>query len=154
MFEAAPFHRLAKYVREWDASIDVEVVDDAPGAEATLPSRPALIFSPALIRHFRCMRGRVFCGYPMSKTEEYAALVNAEFAVPHWGLLTESEIPDLSQFDNYVVRKPDYGGRGAEVVIVRKSRLRWKPITTRVVGESPALVVQKFIYTGPRPVSY
>jgi hypothetical protein len=154
MFEAAPFHRLAKYVHELDPSIDVEVIQDTPDARAMLPSRPTLIFSPALIRHFRCERGRVFCGYPMSKSEEYVALAKAGFPVPHWGLLKETATPDLSRFDDYVVRKPDYGGRGAKVVIVRKSRLKWKPITTRVLGESPALIVQKFIYTGLHPVSY
>jgi amino acid adenylation domain-containing protein len=153
-FEAAAFHRLAKYVSELDSSIEVELVYDAPAVQARLPLRPTLIFSPALIRHFRSDRGRVFCGYPMSKSDEYTALAKAGVSVPDWGLLTETEIPNLSQFDDYVVRKPDYGGRGAKVAITRKSRLKWKPITTRVLGESQALLIQKFIYTGLRPVSY
>src|SRR5262249_22786784 len=57
-------------------------------------------------------------------------------------------------FDDYVVRKPDYGGLGAAVTVVRKSRVRWKLITTNAAGPSPATILQKFIYTGRRPVSY
>jgi glutathione synthase/RimK-type ligase-like ATP-grasp enzyme len=53
-----------------------------------------------------------------------------------------------------VVRKPDYGGMGAAVNVVRKSRLKWKPITTRATGTSSAIIVQQFIYTGDYPISY
>jgi hypothetical protein len=52
------------------------------------------------------------------------------------------------------VRKPDYGGLSAEVVIIRKDRVRWEPITTRAAGTSPSMIVQQFIYTGELPICY
>ena len=53
-----------------------------------------------------------------------------------------------------VVRKPDYGAKGAEVRIVKRERVRWKRVVTSAAGPSPALLVQEFIYTGLWPVSY
>jgi glutathione synthase/RimK-type ligase-like ATP-grasp enzyme len=81
-------------------------------------------------------------------------LEKVNIPVPPWVLLTEEETPDLSMFDDYVVSKPNYGGMGAKVVIMRKNRVRWKPVITNAAGFSPSMIVQQFIYTGPRPVSY
>ena len=153
-FETPVFERLAEIVHELDPSIHAVVTKDTPRYELVLPKNPTMIFSPALIRHHPPISGRTFCGYPLSKSQEYTALEKAGIPVPAWALLSEDNFPDLSGFDDYVVRKPDYGGRGAEVKILRKSRVRWKPTTTRFAGTTSALIVQKFIYTGPRPVSY
>jgi glutathione synthase/RimK-type ligase-like ATP-grasp enzyme len=90
----------------------------------------------------------------MSKSEEYRALEKAGIAVPRWVVLKEGETPDLSGFADYVVRKPEYGGLGAEVVIVRKTRVRWKAITMTKTGTTSNPLIQEFIYTGPRPISY
>ena len=150
-FDATAFHRIAEHVRRFDPRIDVDVVRDAVDAESPRGSLPTLVFSPALIRHYPSATGRVFCGFPMSKSQEYAALEKSGIPVPPWALLTERNAPDVSHFGNYVVRKPDYGGRGAEVSIVKMDRLKWKPITTSVAGESLDLIVQKFIYTGAVP---
>jgi len=149
------FERVAKYVKELDPSINVAVVRDRAPMDLNLPDRPTLIFSPALIRNYPPVKeGRIFCGQPLSKSEEYAALEKAGIPVPPWALLTEGETPDLSRFDDYVVRKPDHGGRGAKVVAMRKNRLRWRPIVTKSAGLSPSTIIQEFIYTGPWPVSY
>jgi amino acid adenylation domain-containing protein len=153
IFESASFERVAGYVREFDPSIDALVVGDHPSVNLSLTPQPTLIFCPALVRHRLPLQGRIFCGSPLSKSQEYTCLEKIGVPVPKWVLLTQDEIPDLSAFDDYVVRKPDQGGFGAEVTIVRKSRVRWKPITTRVAGTSSATIIQQFIYTGPRPVS-
>ena len=96
--DVASFEELADCVRSFDPSIDLAVVRDAPTSRLNLESRPTLVFSPALIRHYPCDTGRVFCGYPMSKSQEYSALQEADIPVPKWGLVTESENPDLSRF--------------------------------------------------------
>jgi hypothetical protein len=150
----ASFEKVVGIVRELDPTIHAVVVRDAAGINIALRQRPTLTFSPALIRHRPPQPGRVFCGYPLSKSEECTALATAGIAVPKWVLLTEDETPDLSGFDDYVVRKPNYGGMSAEVRIVRRHRVKWKPITTRPAGTSPSMIVQQFVYTGVLPISY
>jgi hypothetical protein len=153
-FETTGFERVAGYVREFDPSIATLVVRDQPSLDLPPQTRPALIVSPALIRHRLPLRGRIFSGYPHSKAEEYTALAKAGIPIPRWVLVEQGVVPDLSGFDDYIVRKPNYGGLGAEVVAMRKSRVRWKPIRTRAGGTSSTMIVQQFIYTGRRPVSY
>ena len=153
-FERNGFEKLAGCVREFDPSIHAVVTRDRAPMDVTVPRNPTLIFSPALIRHMPNFNGRLFCGYPLSKSEEYAALEKAGIPVPKWALLTEDHFPDLSGFDDFIVKKPDHGGRGAEVKIVRKHRVRWKPVTTRSAGESSSFILQQFIYTGARPECY
>jgi glutathione synthase/RimK-type ligase-like ATP-grasp enzyme len=76
--------------------------------------------------------------------------------VPRWYLLTEKNSPDVKSLGEYVVVKPDCGGRGAEVRIKRAARVRWKaPTNARAVSMNQLdLIAQRFIYTGPWPVSY
>jgi hypothetical protein len=40
------------------------------------------------------------------------------------------------------------------VQIVKRNKLRWTAMETEAAGPSPALLVQRFVYTGLRPVSY
>jgi amino acid adenylation domain-containing protein len=153
-FEMTNFERITALVRDFDPAINAVVVRDSPCMNIGLGQRPTLTFSPAAIRHHPPQPGRVYCGYPLSKSEECTALAKLDIPVPQWVMLTEDETPDLSDFDDYVVRKPNYGGRSAEVRIVRKDRVRWKPIITKAAGTSPSMIVQRFIYTGLRPISY
>lgn len=153
-FERKGFEDLARYVREFDPTISALVISDRTPMDVSLPKNPTLIFSPALIRHRPPISGRIFCGYPFSKSEEYVALEKAGIPIPKWTLLSEDNSPDLSEFDDYLVKKPDHGGRGAEVKIVRKGRVKWKQVMTRSAGTSSSFILQRFIYTGPRPVCY
>jgi len=148
------FERVAHLVAELDPSIRALVVIDAPGWEAEVPPRPTLVFSPVLLRHRPRIAARVCCGYPLAKSEEYRILERAGIPVPRWTPLDEGQTPDLSGFGAYVVRKPDHGAKGAEIRIVRRDRVRWKPVVTSAAGPSPRLLVQEFVYTGSWPVSY
>jgi hypothetical protein len=148
------FERVAEAVEKFDPSIIASVVYDALGWEKGLAPQPTLVFSPALLRHHPDSTVRVCCGYPLAKSEEYEALAKASVPVPRWVTLEEDNMPDLSSFGRYVVRKPDYGAKGAEIRIVRRDRVRWKPIVTSAAGPSPRLLVQEFVYTGLWPVSY
>ena len=151
---ATAYERLARFVEEFDPTIHTVIVEDKPGWSAELPNRPTFFFSPALIRNRPRIPGRIACGYPLSKSEEYSILAEAGISVPRWVTLREGELPNLEGFGDYVVRKPDYGAKGAEVRIVKRKRVRWKPVVTSAAGPSPALLVQEFIYTGLWPVSY
>ena len=148
------FERLACAVEEFDPAVHAVVVEDKPGWSVELSNRPTLFFSPALIRNRPRIPGRIACGYPLSKSEEYAILAEAGIPVPRWVTLREDEPPNLAGFGDYVVRKPDYGAKGAEVRIVKRERVRWKRVVTSAAGPSPTLLVQEFIYTGLWPVSY
>ena len=53
-----------------------------------------------------------------------------------------------------MVRKPNWGGKGARVQLIRNRNIRWKMLFTRAAGLSPSMIIQKFIYTGAYPVSY
>ncbi len=148
------YERVSRLVEELDPTIHTAIVEDKPRWSVELPNRPTLFFSPALIRNRPRIPGRIACGFPLSKSEEYSILAEAGISVPSWVTLREGEIPNLDGFGDYVVRKPDYGAKGAEVRIVKRRRVRWKHIVTAAAGPSPVLLVQEFIYTGLWPVSY
>lgn len=153
-FEVESFERVARQVRDFDPLVNAVVLRDQAGPTPDIPPHPTLTFSPAVVRHPRAAHGRTFSGYPLSKSEEYRALEEIGIRVPRWVLLREGAEPDLGGFAEHVVRKPDFGGKGAEVKVLRKERVRWKPIVTRAAGTSPASIVQEFVYTGPQPVCY
>ena len=151
------FARVADHIRRDYPDICPMVEQDRPYRlrRWLLASRPTLVFSPVGLDRFRPVRGRVFAGCSLSKSEEYAALTAVGVPVPRYRLLTEGDPrPDVSALGRYIVVKPDRGGRGAHVRIMRSSRVRWEPTTSRISGQSDALLAQEFIYTGPRPVSY
>ena len=148
------FENVSRWVEKFDPTIHTEIVEDKPGWSVDLPSRPSLFFSPALIRNRPRIPGHIACGYPLSKSEEYLILAKAGISVPRWVALREKEMPNLDGFGEYVVRKPDYGAKGAEVRIVKRERVRWKRVVTSAAGPSPTLLVQEFIYTGLWPISY
>ncbi len=153
-FEREGFERLAGLVREFDPLINVVILPDQAGLQPGLPPGPTLTFSPAFVRHPQAARGKTFCGYPMGKSQEYTALEQAGFPVPKWVVWSESEAPDLTAFGQYVVQKPDHGGAGAEVKVMRKDQIRWTPITTAAAGTSSSMIIQELIHTGPHPVCY
>lgn len=150
------FACLARYIRQIAPDVRPIVIADwlFQVLRPRLWLRPTLTFSPVCLRQFRALRGPVFQGNPLSKSQELQRLQEHGIPVPRWAVLTETETPDLSAFGKYVVSKPDRGGRGAEVKIRRKGRLRWSPPENSGGDRCQDLLVQEFIYTGPWPVSY
>jgi hypothetical protein len=151
------FAKVARFAREYAPEIRATVrLDQRHRWKKYLwATRPTMVFSAVPVQHFVPARGAVYQGNSLAKSEEYAALDRANVAYPRFRLLTESNPqPDLSDLGQYVVLKPDRGGRGAMVKIVRSTRARWEPAETRIAGESESLLAQEFIYTGPWPISY
>ena len=154
---AEDFAELARWIREADPRVHPIVLNDQEHKyrRQWLRLRRTMLFSPAQVANFRLRRGVAFQGNPMSKSEEMERLVAAGIPVPPYELLTETEqTKDLSHLGEYVVTKPDRGGRGANVRIMRASKVKWEPQETKIAGKSRILVAQKFIYTGPWPISY
>jgi hypothetical protein len=155
--DASDFHRVGEYIARYRPEVRTRVIVDGRYRLKKWLSayRPTMVFSPVEMKQFQPVRGRVFAGRSLSKTQEYDALVAAGVPVPRSVAMTESNPrPDVSAFGQYVVVKPDRGGRGAHVRIVRSSRARWEPVDSRIAGKSDASLAQEFIYTGPWPVSY
>ena len=159
--QLADFNLLAREIRAvapdvkaytmWDRAYDWKKLDP------TL-DRPSMAFCPVPVRAFKTWRGPLFQCRRLHKSEEYTALQQADVPLPRWGLLMPDSAPDLDGFGPYVVVKPDWSGRGADVKIMRSGRVRWRPPTTdytrRLQGEAGNWIYQEFIHTGPHPVSY
>jgi hypothetical protein len=147
--------QIAQYIREIAPDVHPLIISDhlRNAFRPDLWIRPTLSVSTEGLRHFRPLRGRLFHGRQMTKSREYTILERMGIPVPKWTLCQGGKVPDLTDFDKYVVSKPDLGACGAEVKIMRKSRIRGNPVSTRYEGLSDTLV-QEFIYTGPWPVSY
>jgi hypothetical protein len=155
LHEHDDFTRIAHLIHQTAPDVHVRLVSDR-SRNALRPDywfRPTLAVSTEGLRRFRPMRGRLFHGRQLTKSQEYAALERIGVSVPRWTVLSEDTTPDLSGFGKYVVCKPDLGACGAEVKIKRKTRVRRGRIHTDYEGDSD-LMVQEFIYTGPWPVCY
>jgi len=156
--QVGDFAKVAGFVREYAPEVRPIVALDQRHRwrKYFWSTRPTLVFSPVPVEHFRPRRGVAYHGNSLPKSEEYVALERCGVPYPRYRVLTEQnpQPKDLAELGQYVVLKPDRGGRGAMVKIVRSGRARWEPAETRIAGESDALIAQEFIYTGPWPVSY
>jgi hypothetical protein len=149
------FEQVGRYVREIDPQIHPYVFGVGRRHvlwQIKLAFRPTLILSTRPTR-LRPWRGVLYQGEHLTKGEEYAVLGRAGLAVPRWAFVTPAQVPDLSAFGRYVVVKPDWGQRGAEVRIVRRNRVQWRRVSTSL-GPSGRLLAQEFVYTGRWPISY
>ena len=152
------FEQLGELIHAHDNEISVVVYPDETPHEQDTLDLPTWTFSPAPLRWFRPARGKIHQGLPLPKSAEYKRLESLGIPVPSWTLLTALGHPDCTAFGPYVVVKPDFGARGADVRIAKTSRLRWYHPTTRLArllgGLFAPYIVQKFVYTGPWPISY
>jgi hypothetical protein len=151
------FVRIAELVRAEDPAVRPVLLKDRRHhlRRILLARRPTLLFAIGPLQHFELLRGCVRAGRALPKSQECAALERAGLPVPRWALLTADQMPDLSDFGPYVVVKPDDSGRGADVKVYRRGRVRWKPRATGIGSRRNVdRIVQEFIYTGPWPTSY
>src|SRR3990167_3974511 len=118
--------------------------------------QPTRVVSMYQLRAFEPSWSTVWTQKNLTKSQEYSILDRHGISIPKWAKLTQESMPDLSDFPDFVVAKPDWGCCGALVRIRRKSRLKWeKPIVDKVSESiSDDWVVQEYIYTGSWPVSY
>ena len=154
----ADFNQIAAHCRDIASDVCPITLLDSPRSilrAIFLAAYPTLVFAPQRLLFYHPLRGTVCSGRLLPKSEEYRRLEAEAIPVPRWYLLSRSHSPDVSALGRYVVTKPDYGGRGADVRIRRASRVRWKPPNTPVrFAARSGVIAQKFIYTGRWPVSY
>jgi hypothetical protein len=156
--QRSDFLRISEYIEASAPDVRPIVLKDRRKAlwrhKLRLMWRPTIVVSPIKLQVFQPLRGTVFQGQPLTKSEECRALDAYGIPVPRWAVLTPNRVPNLENFGPYVVVKPDSGARGAEVRIMRTGRVKWRPPEKEFRTHSGNWVVQEFIYTGPWPVSY
>jgi hypothetical protein len=155
---AEDFEELAGWVKEADDTVRVRIAIDTREAQALEWTLPTLVVSFSPLRQLRAPRGVTLQGRLLPKSEEYRRLAAHGIAVPRWVRLVEGAEACLEHWGEYVVTKPDFGARGADVRIRRAGRVAWRaPRTLQALqlgGHSNAMVAQEFIYTGRWPVSF
>jgi len=154
----ADFRELAGWIEERDSTLQVRVVPDAPSSERDAPDVPTLSISPGPARRFRPRRGPLLQGQYLAKSAEYRALEPLGLPVPRWVRLLPGRAADLSQLGEYVVTKPDFGARGADVRVERRALVTWTPPRTdlahRLGGRFNPRLAQELVYTGRWPISH
>lgn len=154
------FAELAGWVREASPETAVYVLPDEAGADvaAGAPDVPTLTVSPAPVRRLRPRRGPLLQGQLVAKSEEYRALEAVGVPVPRWVRLLPGQRPSLEGFGPYVVTKPDFGARGADVRVERRDAAKWTGPRTalglRLGGPWNPRLAQEIVYTGRWPISF
>ncbi|HET7543405.1 MAG TPA: hypothetical protein VFK05_26205 [Polyangiaceae bacterium] len=158
----ADFAELAEWSAAADPELRVRVVADLSGADLTdnEPDLPMLTVSFGPLQKLRPRRGAVFQGQHVAKSVEYRALQAIGVPVPRWTRLLPGQAPELelASFGPYVVTKPEFGARGADVRIERRAQARWTAPRTQLSegfgGPFNPRLAQEFVYTGAWPHSY
>lgn len=112
--------------------------------------RPTLYVATLPLRRFKPVRGRVLAGIKMAKSEQYRRLEEEGITTPRWQVVHADTRLSSQDWGDFVVLKPDSGRRGEGVRIEKTSSINGE----KYKQSNDALLVQKFIYTGPEPVSY
>lgn len=154
------FVELAAWIAEASPETAVFVLEDVARADvaANTPDLPTLTVSPGPLRALRPRRGPVLQGQHVAKSEEYRALAAVGVPVPRWVRLLPGKPVSLEGFGPYVVTKPDFGARGADVRVERRDAVKWTPPRTELGRQfggpwNPRLA-QELVYTGRWPRSY
>ena len=154
------FEELGAWIEALDPETAVYVLPDVAHADvaAEVLDLPTLTVSPTPARQLRPRRGPLLMGQHVGKSVEYRALEALGIPVPRWLRLLPGHTPELEGFGEYVVTKPDYGARGADVRIERREQVQWTPPRTELAelfgGHFNPRIVQEFVYTGAWPRSH
>ena len=115
---------------------------------------PTTIVSFLPLRRFIPSWGTVWQQEWLGKIEECRRLETAGVPVPKWRPVYPEQEPDLSGFSDFVVVKPNRGAYGAYVRVMRRGKVRFRPLSVRGKEPSEALIAQEYIHTDPWPISY
>jgi hypothetical protein len=108
-------------------------------------------------KDLRLRRGTRLRQLDKGKIASSAVIRDAGLPIPRYEVITPETRLDEADWGPYVVVKSDAGVRGAYVRIQRTSRVRYRApdeLEFDDPGRKGPRIVQRFIYTGPHPVSY
>ena len=148
---------IARSIERTAPDLRVSVVRDEPHwlLRVRLAWHPTLVYSAKALRRLRPLRGAVLQGARHSKIEEMEVLERAGIPVPPWRAVTrEAPPPDVTDFGPYVVMKPDRGGCGADVRIMRSEKVRFLDASTRRASRAQRWIAQRYVHTGSWPTAH
>ena len=118
--------------------------------------QPTTVISMTSLRKFIPSWATIWQQIQYNKIQECLMFKQAGILTPKFKSVSKGIEPDLSEFGEYVIVKPARGGCGAFVRVMRRNKVRWRPVEVDRVksGINDALIVQEYIHTGPWPVSY
>lgn len=117
--------------------------------------QPTVVVSLRPLERFLPRWATVWQQVWLDKVQEYTRLEQAGVPVPRWKAVRQSELPDLSDFGQFVVVKPSAGAKGALVRIMRKEKVQWRPLFVESLGRtSETLIAQEYIHSGPWPTTW
>jgi hypothetical protein len=154
----ADFVKIGKYVRALDPEIHVYVVPREEGLrDYRAKARPTLIFCPRSVQRGRFPNGKIYCGQPISKTEQMKIMSRQGLPVPRWQTIVPGAQYKAEEWGPIVVTKPTALGSSSYsrgVAASRPEDLSYVPPGSFPEGhpgrDSPMLI-QQFINTGPYP---
>lgn len=91
------------------------------------------------------------------KVNEYKRIEAQGLPLPKWTEIVPETSLDPAEWGPYVVVKPSRGARGAFVRIFKTGRVRFRPCSEYPEdhpGRRGPMLAQRFVYSGPWPVSY
>jgi hypothetical protein len=158
--DRADYEAIAGRIAGERAGISVFIVDTkAPALDDARfdAAEPTLTVSPMPIKRFAPPRGAVCQGFEHAKGEQYLRLERLGVPVPRWARVAPGAAFDPRDWGPYVVVKPELGRKGAEVLIKKTGRVRYR-LPEDYPEDHPArkapMLVQRFVYTGRWPANY
>lgn len=115
---------------------------------------PTTTISFLPLRKFIPSWGTIWQQEWLGKIEECRRLEKTGIPIPKWRAVYPDAEPDLTGFSEFVVVKPNRGAYGAYVRVMRRGKVRYRPLSVRGKAPSEALIAQEYIHTGPLPISY
>jgi hypothetical protein len=157
------FEEIARRIHVSAPDIRVFIADNErlnPVTRKAAARAPTLVVSPAPLRQFRPLRGRVYQGGRLDKRIEIAAMLREGLPVPRIAVLGPETRLDPAEWGPLVVLKPldrRLGSGGKGVVLRRTETVCYVPPAEYPEGHPgrrTPMLVQTFIDTGPRPYTY
>jgi hypothetical protein len=155
--DVADFIRIRELIGERAPDIETFIARwDHPGSVTRRQAarRPSLVFSPTPLSSFLPMSGKIYCGRNISKLEQARRLQSAGIATPEtvpYGSDTEL---DLSKWGELTVLKPDTGGGGKGIEVIRTKSLGKARLQGKEGEFGRRMIAQPYIDTGPYPAKY
>lgn len=113
---------------------------------------PTLIFSPEPVPLADSVRGTRVMSTHITKLKEIELLARAGLPVPMTKAVSRGTVLDETQWGPFAVLKPNSGGGGAGIRLVRTRDVRWVDPLSWPMGDprhGRELIVQQFVDTGP-----
>lgn len=151
--DVADFIRIRELIGERAPDIETFIARwDHPGSVTRRKAarRPCLVFSPTPLSSFRPISGKIYCGRNISKLEQARRLWSAGVATPETILYGPGTELDPSKWGELTVLKPDTGGGGKDIQVVRTKAIR----EAMRLHLGRRMIAQPFIDTGPYPAKY